>query len=161
MGEQAVKNIARPVRVFRIMFDPNATTELLPAVSSKAPEAAPQAGGQDTPDATLASDEGAMELAFWSSVQSSGAPLEYQAYLDRYPQGAFAALAHARLENSEAPLVDPEERQIELAFWDTVKSSDNPAMLRAYLDRFPHGEFKVLADLRLTELGKNDLPSTG
>ena len=28
MGEQAVKNIQRPVRVFRLAFDPNGTTEL-------------------------------------------------------------------------------------------------------------------------------------
>jgi adenylate cyclase len=154
MGEQAVKNIARPVRVFRIVFDPNATTELLPAVSSTEREIAPQSARRGTPEITVASDETTMELAFWSSVQSSGDPLEYQAYLDRYPKGAFAALAHTRLENSEASPIDPEEREVELAFWDTVKSSDNPDMLRAYLDRFPNGEFKVLADLRLAEMGQ-------
>ncbi len=161
MGEQAVKNIARPVRVFRIVFDHNATTEFLSEINNKAPDATSQSGEHGTQDATPAPDEKAMELAFWSSVQSSGDPLEYQAYLDRYPEGTFAALAHARLESSEASSVDPGERQIELAFWDTVKSSDNPAMLRAYLDRFPNGEFKVLADLRLAELGKTDRPSTG
>ena len=48
--------------------------------------------------------------------------------------------------------VSPEERQIELAFWNSVKDSDNPAMIRAYLDRFPSGDFRVLAELLLKEL---------
>ena len=31
LGEHSVKNIARPVRVFRVRFDPNGTTELAPS----------------------------------------------------------------------------------------------------------------------------------
>jgi hypothetical protein len=35
--------------------------------------------------------------------------------------------------------------QVELAFWTTVKDSNNPAVLATYLDRFPKGEFAPLA----------------
>lgn len=41
----------------------------------------------------------AAEIAFWDSVKSSTSPAEVQAYLDRYPNGTFAALAKIRLRN--------------------------------------------------------------
>lgn len=41
---------------------------------------------------------------------------------------------------------------VELAFWDSVKDSRNPAALEAYLARYPDGTFSVLARLRLEEL---------
>ncbi len=153
LGEQAVKNIARPVRVFRMIFDPNGVTELLPAANGTASDAAPEFGSGESSGTAAAGDETALELAFWTSVQASDEPLEYKAYLERYPEGAFTALARARLDSASVPTATPEQRQVELAFWDTVKGSNNPAMLRAYLDRFPEGEFRVLAELRLTELG--------
>ena len=40
----------------------------------------------------------AVELAFWRSVQGSENPKDYEAYLRRYPDGAFADLARNRLE---------------------------------------------------------------
>jgi adenylate cyclase len=154
LGEQAVKNIARPVRVLRMIFDTNGVTELLPAAGGRTVrDMAPEFGSGASSGTAAASEETALELAFWTSVQASDDPLEYKAYLERYPEGTFATLARARLDSPSIPTVAPEDRQVELAFWDTVKGSDNPAMLWAYLDRFPDGEFRVLAELRLTELG--------
>jgi hypothetical protein len=37
------------------------------------------------------------ELAFWASVKDSRDPADFQAYLDQYPSGTFAALARNRL----------------------------------------------------------------
>jgi hypothetical protein len=37
------------------------------------------------------------EIAFWESVRDSKDPVELRAYLDRYPNGAFAPLARSRL----------------------------------------------------------------
>lgn len=39
-----------------------------------------------------------MELAFWESVRESDNPAMYEAYLEKYTEGAFAALAKARLD---------------------------------------------------------------
>jgi class 3 adenylate cyclase len=64
LGEHSVKNIARSVRAFRIIFDPNATTELREVAG--VPEA-PLSGGV----ASEVSQE-AIELEFWQSVQASG-----------------------------------------------------------------------------------------
>ena len=37
------------------------------------------------------------EITFWESVRDSKNPVELQAYLDQYPNGAYAVLARARL----------------------------------------------------------------
>jgi adenylate cyclase len=39
-----------------------------------------------------------VELAFWESVRDSENPVMFEAYLEKYSEGAFAALAKARLD---------------------------------------------------------------
>ena len=55
-------------------------------------------------------DHAAMELAFWQSIQDSDDPRRFQAYLDQYPGGAFAAIARLHLDElseTEAAVVTP------------------------------------------------------
>jgi adenylate cyclase len=47
---------------------------------------------------------------------------------------------------------DPQDRQVELAFWESVRESDNPALIQAYLQKYPKGEFNALAEIRIGEL---------
>jgi hypothetical protein len=60
-------------------------------------------GGQDGQDASSGQkDQGnggsdAMELAFWTSIESSADPADFDAYLQQWPNGTFAALARNRL----------------------------------------------------------------
>ena len=150
LGEHSVKNIDRPVRVFRILFDPQGSTSLRES-----------AAAEKALVSTLAPEVGqeAIELEFWQSVQASGDPVEYAAYLERFPEGIFAPLARERLSRPvsvERPVAEPDASAVELAFWDSVKSSDNPAMLQAYLDKFPDGTFGALAEIRLVELQQAD-----
>jgi class 3 adenylate cyclase len=156
LGEHSVKNIARPVRAFRIIFDPDGTTEL--RETAGAPE--PSLSSALMPDVS----QDAIELEFWQSVQASGEVDEYGAYLERYPDGIFAPLARDRMakpETLERPPSAPEGSAVELAFWDTVKDSDNPAMFRAYLKQFPSGAFKTLAEIRLGEIDDVNEGGTG
>ena len=44
-----------------------------------------------------------MEMDFWDSIKNSKNPGDFEAYLDKYPQGEFAALARNRLK--ERPVV--------------------------------------------------------
>jgi adenylate cyclase len=145
LGEQTVKNIARPVRAFSLRLDGAGASD--PDGDPAPPEPPPQA------------DE--VEIAFWDSIKHSGSALEYRVYLERYPDGAFAPLAEARLANLEkglaaaAPMasiaaVDP--KAIELAFWETIKDSINTEMYEAYLEKYPQGEFARLAEAKLAEL---------
>ncbi len=58
--------------------------------------------------------------------------------------GATAATQAAIPSGS---FVDP--AAIELSFWDTIKSSTNPDDFKAYLEKYPDGQFAVLARNRL------------
>jgi adenylate cyclase len=153
LGEQTVKNIAQPIRAFRVRSADGA-----PPVQ---PVDAPPAAAVLSPAEQHAGDPAEFELAFWEAMKDSKDPVELAAYLEQYPAGAFTALAEARrqalLEEQEAPpepaATDPDLVTVELAFWDTVKDSDNPAMYEAYLERYPDGAFAELAKVRLRELG--------
>jgi adenylate cyclase len=144
LGEQLVKNIARPLRVFRLVFDPNAPPAHTPtSISSPARTLVSGAAtGADT-----------IELSFWHSVEAGGTAPEYQAYLERYPEGSFAALAEARLAQMSEAQVQIQNPSVELAFWESVKDSEDPEMFRAYLQKFPNGEFRSLAEIRSRSAG--------
>jgi len=147
LGEQTVKNISHPVRVFRLLPDgpPPAPPETAPPVE---PNGAVGAGA--TP-VVAAVDPKAVELALWESIKDSERAEDFESYLEQYPDGTFAEVARSRLAG-EPPPPDPAETEVELAFWNTVKDSDNPEMFRAYLEKYPEGEFKPLAEIRLKEL---------
>lgn len=42
------------------------------------------------------------EITFWNSIKDSNFPGDYEAYLKAYPNGRFAALAHARIDRLRA-----------------------------------------------------------
>lgn len=48
--------------------------------------------------------------------------------------------------------VDP--MAIELSFWDSIKSSGDPGDFKAYLDKYPHGQYAALARNKLASLEK-------
>ena len=153
LGEQAVKNIAQPVRCFR----------LLPRKGKPAPPPAPGPIQLQTDLAKApAPDPKAVELVFWDSIKDSLRTTDYEAYLEQYPEGSFTTLARGRLAEllgtTGAPR-DPADREVELAFWESVCALDNAESLQAYLDKYPTGEFHALAEIRLKELAVTALPS--
>jgi hypothetical protein len=48
----------------------------------------------------------------------------------------------------------PRADAAEIAFWESVRDSKNPAELRAYLQQYPNGVFRPLAEARLATLGQ-------
>jgi class 3 adenylate cyclase len=153
LGEQKFKNIARPLRVFRVLFDKEAE----PRVGSFASQSLNPDPGSDehgsfhqaepiSPD--LGTDEEVLqvEVTFWDTVRESNDHREYRLYLDRYPEGKFVDLAKARLENDQP---SAEDLAVEVAFWETVRNTGNAAMIDSYLARYPQGKFSELALLML------------
>ena len=77
----------------------------------------------------------------------------------------------ARIEPAPAPVPGPvsepgstrltaEQLATERVFWESVKDSGNPTDIQAYLDRFPGGNYEVLARSRLQALqGSEALPA--
>jgi uncharacterized caspase-like protein len=71
---------------------------------------------------------------------------------------AEAAPAAAQAQPAPQPVIvvpapaTGNNQQAELLFWDSIKSSSNPAVFEAYLKQFPDGVFAGLAQARLDEL---------
>jgi class 3 adenylate cyclase len=148
LGEHSVKNIARPVRVFRVLFDPKGEVALAtdPQLQNKDTKT-PKDRVEEMPAVEAA------EIAFWQSVEATNDPHEYRAYLEKFPEGAFASLAAERIKKPPKPLQD---RAVEIEFWSSIKDSDQPEMFEAYLTKYPKGEFRELAELQLDALGKGN-----
>jgi hypothetical protein len=83
---------------------------------------------------------------------------ELAAYLEQHPEGHLASLARVRIGQSDlvssraGVQSEAGEQAIELAFWEDVSGTDDPALLKAYLEKFPDGEFATLARARLERL---------
>ena len=57
------------------------------------------------------------------------------------------------IDGGSAPIAKPADPlSIELAFWDSVHSSNHPPDIQAYLDKYPGGQFATLAKNRLIAL---------
>ena len=87
---------------------------------------------------------------------------DYEAYLQQYPNGNFAALARVRKAAAEearrreaervgAELEAAKHKTAEVAFWNTIMDSTRAADFEAYLRRYPDGEFASLALIRQAE----------
>jgi hypothetical protein len=143
LGEQFVKNIEQPVRAYRIVFE----------------NGEPVFSNSDLPNTQLPDLETGeppeYELAFWESIRDGNVAAEFEAYLEKYPEGAFVALATERLKvlskkesTPEVPDADP----VELAYWESIKDSSSPEMFQAYLDTYADGAFVEIARLKVEEL---------
>ena len=71
----------------------------------------------------------------------------------------YFAPTEATADDTPAPQPAPpiqrpgtDESTLDLAFWDAIKNSDDPASFEAYLAEFPNGTFARLARLRLRDL---------
>jgi len=73
--------------------------------------------------------------------------------LDEHPTGleAYKPSEMACRVHGSSGIEDP---NAELAFWDTVRGSHDPAMMRAYLEKYPDGEFRSLAEIMLADSAK-------
>ncbi len=155
LGEQLVKNIAHPIRAFRLRIG-EGSSEPEAQSFEQDPEPTDLPAARAATSELSADNEVALELALWDSVKD-GSPAELKSYLEQYPEGTFASLAQTRLEAAalsptSAPPT-PEEvaaDALDLAFWNSVKDSNRREELEAYLEQHPNGHFAGLARARLS-----------
>ncbi len=127
LGEQSVKNIAQPVRVYRLILDQRGTEARPDEFAAPLPDV-----GADMPSLTesvSAADPQSVEIEFWDSIRISTLAEEYEAYLKQYPEGSFVALARVRLEamkNEAVAMRDPHDREIELSFGSLSVKATTP-----------------------------------
>ena len=85
LGEELVKNIAHPIRAFRLRVGEAASEQDVPAPEETAET--PELSSAPAAVSELSADnEVALELALWDSVKG-GSPAELESYLEQYPQG--------------------------------------------------------------------------
>ena len=108
-------------------------------------------------------DAAAFEYSYWETVKNSTSVDSFKAYLTKYPEGQFAALAKIKIKDLEVVSKPAEPEPTlrnsdggEIAFWDSVKNTSNADDFRAYLKRFPNGMFADLANNRLKILDKDE-----
>jgi formylglycine-generating enzyme required for sulfatase activity len=114
-----------------------------------APAASPQ-----TPPANA-------EVVFWQSIENSTHKEDFQAYLEKFPDGMFIPLARTRLAALEpaavsltepaspAGLLTPQAASPEIAFWQSIMNSTRKADFETYLARYPNGMFTAAARERI------------
>jgi adenylate cyclase len=148
LGEQLVKNIAHPIRAFRLRIGEAAFEH---EISGAEETAVPSALAEISE--LSADNEVALELALWDSVKD-GSPAELESYLEQFPEGTFASIAQTRLDAASLSLTRPPvpspADELDLAFWNSVKDSNRRDELQAYLTQHPNGHFAELARARLS-----------
>ena len=97
-----------------------------PAASVAAPLA--QSASATPPEPSL--DPSRIEVAFWNSIKDEKNPHLFEAYLKRYPNGAFADIARITLEELKAAAPTPTPAQAD----DSAQISD-PVLLNELRDR--------------------------
>ena len=129
LGEQKVRNIAQPVRAFKVRMGEapdDITDPVLEATRVDGPSMAP----------TTIEEVVGVELAFWDSIKDSGSVAELDAYLLRYPDGAFNVLAQTRRDallsaDENASPSKEEALAVELAFWEAFEGQRQPYRARS------------------------------
>lgn len=114
----------------------------------------------------------------WETIKNSDDPTVFQAFLAEFPDGFYARLAKARLQQlgtastqaliqPQPPVVasrqSPDQNQIEvdLRFWEAIGNSNRRGDYLAYLQKFPNGQFVALARARLADLDSNKVAQAG
>ena len=131
---------------------------MLTAVLLSLPVLADSPVGPGVPAKNQIAQSGDTELEFWNSIKDSKKAEDYQAYLDKYPNGDFADLAKLRLKKYTPPpapaaapaAVDPQ--QADVAAWKAIKTSKNAEDYKAFLEKYPDSDFADVAKLRIEQL---------
>ncbi|MES1151370.1 MAG: hypothetical protein ABUL54_05705, partial [Dongia sp.] len=124
-----------------------------------APAAVAAGASADTP---VQMADSTSDLDDWNAIKTSKSADDYQNYLTKHPDGAFADLAKLRIKQyapapaaaapatPAAPAVDPQ--MAELHDWNAIKDSKNAIDFETFLKKSPNGNFRDLANLLLTQL---------
>ena len=80
-------------------------------------------------------------------------------YLAGPPQDRDRAPITRSLGGNAAPFAGVDPRTVDLVFWTSIKDSGDPADFVDYLNNFPNGVFRTLAERRLNDLADIDAAS--
>ena len=88
------------------------------------------------------------EQNLWQKTQSSENAKAVQAYLDKYPNGSYAAAAQDQL----AAIAARQEQQL----WRQAQSGESAQTIQAYLDKYPSGNHAAAAQEKLAAISQTE-----
>jgi peptidoglycan hydrolase-like protein with peptidoglycan-binding domain len=91
------------------------------------------------------------DCAFWRDSGAGADEAGLRAYLERFPDGLFAAIARERLGEIEGARQEAAQAR-DRAAWEEAIADDSPASYRRYLEAFPEGAFAQAALARIEAL---------
>lgn len=92
-----------------------------------------------------------LDRAYWEETGARGDEAGLRAYLDRYPEGLFAAVAADRLATFEEQSRQERDAR-DRAAWNAAREANTAAAYRQYLRDFPDGNFAAEARARIDAL---------
>ncbi|WP_323766359.1 peptidoglycan-binding domain-containing protein [Marinovum sp.] len=95
------------------------------------------------------------EDAYWRDTGALGNEAGLTAYLERYPEGRYAADARRRLEEIRGAREDEIAREARRA-WNDAREQDTLQGYEAFLSRFGNSEYADAARGRIAELREDD-----
>lgn len=96
-------------------------------------------------------EEEEADAAFWRTTGAGGSAADLRAYLDRYPDGIYAAEARAGLDREEAAVREAAAAE-DRAAWESAQAQDDAAAYERYLGNFAEGSFAEQARARIDDL---------
>jgi hypothetical protein len=88
-----------------------------------------------------------LAAGWWMAMKSPGGMASRSPAPVQSPRNPAPAKSLSQAPSRQPHVTDP--AQLELAYWQSIKDSQDPADFRAYLQQYPHGTFQALAQARL------------
>jgi peptidoglycan hydrolase-like protein with peptidoglycan-binding domain len=124
------------------------TREQIAALSR---QAAARAADLEREAAARKQEQERQDRAYWAATGEVGDAAGLRSYLDRYPDGTYAALARERLDAIEEANRAKAAAQ-ERALWDEVRQRNSAESYGEYIRRYPNGSFVEEAQARIRAL---------
>jgi adenylate cyclase len=146
LGEQSVKNIVQPIRVFRLIPDltrlESMSGENAPPSEMPGPLPSLDLPSLEVPPELPTVDPQSVEIVFWESIKNSTLVADYEAYLTQYPEGSFVALARTRIEAAASAAGDmrnPQDREIRASFLGVRARERQPSVVASLFGKISRG----------------------
>jgi serine/threonine protein kinase len=109
------------------------------AIAQQPPDNKPGTSNPLPKESPAARVSGDYEVTAWKAAEALNSGAAYQAYLDSYPDGLFAALARSRLSDLEATA------------WRSAEQLNSPHGYQHFLSEYPNSALVALAKTRMKQ----------
>ena len=106
------------------------------------------------------------EKDFWEAVQTSKDKADFEAYLKEYPNGKYQTIARLKIKQIKRESLKTKSLgtykgpDAESEFWNAIKSSEDKADFKSYLETYPKGKYQKIAKIKLKNLSKTKAESS-